>query len=42
MSSSVSGLVKGYKTMYDDEELARKDKEIIPMKWRDEIFDSKR
>ena len=42
MSSSVSGLVKSYKTMYDDDELARKDKTIIPMKWRHDIFDSNR
>ena len=42
MSSSVSGLVKSYKTMYDDEELARKDKEIIPMKWKHDVFDSNR
>ena len=42
MSSSVSGLVKSYKTMYDDEELARKDKTIIPMKWKHDIFDSHR
>ena len=42
MSSSVAGLVTGYKTMYNEEELAKKDKEIIPMKWRDDIFDSKR
>lgn len=42
MSSSVSGLVQGYKAMYNDDELARRDKGIIPMRWKDDVFNSKR
>ena len=42
MSSSVTGLVTGYKTMWNDQHLARLDKEIIPMHWKDNIFNSKR
>ena len=40
MSSSVSALVTGFKSMWNDEQLARVDKEIIPMPWNDDIFRS--
>ena len=42
MSSYVNGLITGFKTMWNDATLARLDKNIIPLRWRDDIFSSKR
>ena len=42
MSSSVSALVTGFKTMYDDEMLANVDNQIAPMPWKDNIYQSTR
>merc|ERR1712136_295275 len=42
MSSSVSALVTGFKTMYNDEMLANIDNQIAPMPWKDHIYQSTR
>ena len=42
MSSSVSGLATGYKTMWNDKNLAKLDKDVIPMQWKHNIFSSNR
>ena len=42
MSSSVNALVTGFQTMWNDEDLAKCDKEIIPTPWKDAVFSSKR
>ena len=42
MSSSVSALVTGFKTMWNDEQRANIDKDIIPLQWRDHIYQSTR
>ena len=42
MSSSVNALVTGFQALWNDEDLAKSDKQIIPMPWKDNVFDSKR
>ena len=42
MSSSVEGIVAGFKSIWSEKDLSGMDKDIIPMQFRDDIFDSKR
>ena len=42
MSPYVDGLVQGFKTMWNDPDLARLDKDMIPLPWKKDIFASER
>ena len=42
MSPHVDGLVQGFKTMWNDPDLARLDKDMIPLPFKKDIFASER
>ena len=42
MSSSLKGVVAGLKSMWDNPDLSRNDKNIVPMPWDEKVFESKR
>ena len=42
MSPYVDGLVQGFKTMWNDPDLARLDKDMIPLPFKKDIFASER
>ena len=40
MSSSVSALITGFKSMWNDDQLAIADKDQVPLPWKDHVYQS--